>query len=149
VDGFDRPLYPAAFVTDITNNAASRVGDWQQNDNNNLAQGPQDLFGTWKNAIKSGTSITPGNDPPANSTYGPGADTAPAGIVYEGYRTEVRWNLASLKDENGNPVQAGHSYRIVFMVHDGDQNKTGGDTASPPAVTTAMCPSIYRDRIPR
>src|SRR6266536_3942375 len=126
-DGFDRPLYPAAFVTDITSNMSSRAGDWQQQNNNNNAQGPNDLFGTWKAAIKSGSTITPGADPPQNSTYGPGADTAPAGISYEKYRTEVRWNLSSLKDENGNPVSAGHAYRILFMVHDGDQNKTGGD----------------------
>jgi hypothetical protein len=147
-DGAGRPLYPAAFVTDITNNTLSRVGDWQQNNDNHGAQGPQDLFGTWKNAIKSGSSITPGADPPANSTYGPGADTPPAGISYEGYRTEVRWNLSQLKDENGNPVQAGHSYRVVFMVHDGDQNNSGGDVGeacinltipqpSPPAITSA------------
>src|SRR6266511_397579 len=126
-DGFARPLYPAAFVTDITSNANSRAGDWQQQNDNNSAQGPQDLFGTWKHAIKSGANITPGADPPANSTFGPGADTPPSGISYEKYRTEVRWNLASLKDENGNPVSAGHAYRILFMVHDGDQNKTGGD----------------------
>jgi len=150
-DGAGRPMYPAAFVTDITSNVFSRVGDWQQTNDNNGAQGPQDLFGTWKDAIKSGGNITPGADPPKNSTYGPGADTAPANISYEGYRTEVRWNLASLKDENGTPVQVGHSYRVVFMVHDGDQNNAGGDTGeacvnltvptppppSPPAITSA------------
>ncbi len=126
-DGFDRPLYPAAFVTDITGNAASRVGDWQQLNNNLKAQGPNDLFGTWKNAIKSGGNISPGVDPPGNSTYGPGADTPPANLSSQKYRTEVRWNLSSLKDENGNLVSPGHVYRILFMVHDGDQNKTGGD----------------------
>jgi hypothetical protein len=147
VDGAGRPLYPAAFVTDITNNTASRVGDWQQSSDNSRAQGPQDLFGTWKNAIKSGSTITPGADPPANSTYGPGADTPPA-FTNLGYKTEVRWTLSQLKDENGNPVQSGHSYRVVFMLHDGDQNNSGGDTGeacvnltipspSPPAITSA------------
>jgi len=147
-DGAGRPLYPAAFVTDITNNTTSRAGDWQQNNTNNGAQGPQDLFGTWKNAIKSGSTITPGADPPANSTFGPGADTPPAIATYEKYRTEVRWNLSQLKDELGNPVQAGHSYRVVFMVHDGDQNNSGGDVGeacvnltipqpSPPTITSA------------
>jgi hypothetical protein len=126
-DGAGRPLYPAAFVTDITNTASSRLGDWQQRNNNDNAQGPQDLFGTWKDAIKSGSTISPGADPPANSTYGPGADTPPAGLSSQKYRTEIRWNLSSLRDENGNMVSAGHAYRILFMVHDGDQNHTGGD----------------------
>ncbi len=51
----------------------------------------------------------------------------PAGISYEGYRTEVRWNASSLQDQFGNPLVSGNAYRLEFMVHDGDQNKTGGD----------------------
>ena len=39
----------------------------------------------------------------------------------EGYGTEVSWDINSLG------LIPGHDYRVVFMVHDGDQNKTGGD----------------------
>jgi hypothetical protein len=41
------------------------------------------------------------------------------GVKNEGYGTEVRWDLV---------LAAGHSYRIQVMVHDGDQNKVGGDS---------------------
>jgi len=44
----------------------------------------------------------------------------------EGYGAEARWSVKALID-NGT-LQAGHSYRLEFMVHDGDQNKTGGDS---------------------
>jgi len=43
-----------------------------------------------------------------------------------GYGAEARWSVKALID-NGT-LQTGHSYRLQFMVHDGDQNKTGGDT---------------------
>jgi hypothetical protein len=131
-DALGRPFFPAAFVTKITPpNQNSRAGDWQQalNDpppNNKLAQKPNDLFGTWKHATQ-GTDIGSQNDPPANSSYGPGADTPPAGLSSQKYKTEVRWNLFELKDQNGAPLTGGNDYRIEFMVHDGDQNKEGGD----------------------
>ena len=46
---------------------------------------------------------------------------APAGAITkaEGYGTEVRWDLR---------LEAGHNYRFQVMVHDGDQNKIGGDS---------------------
>ena len=43
-----------------------------------------------------------------------------------GYGAEVRWNVNSLR-LNGQPLISGHTYRLQFIVHDGDQNKTGGD----------------------
>jgi len=36
-------------------------------------------------------------------------------------RTCPRWNVSGLG------LSAGHAYRLEFMVHDGDQNKSGGD----------------------
>jgi hypothetical protein len=39
----------------------------------------------------------------------------------EGYGAEARWNISSLN------LTPGHHYRFYFIVHDGDQNKTGGD----------------------
>src|SRR5882762_7441595 len=38
-----------------------------------------------------------------------------------GYGAEVRWEVSQLG------LLAGHTYRMYFMVHDGDQNKAGGD----------------------
>ena len=62
---------------------------------NTKAQPPQDLFGTWKHATGDGLDIGSQNDPPANSTYGPGADTPPPGLSSQKYKTEVRWDLFS------------------------------------------------------
>ena len=39
----------------------------------------------------------------------------------EKYAAEVNWNANDLG------LIPGHNYRLQFMVHDGDQNKTGGD----------------------
>src|SRR5581483_10081923 len=52
---------------------------------------------------------------------GPGSDAAPAGLANEGYGAEARWNLADLN------LIPGHTYRFYVIVHDGDQNKSGGD----------------------
>jgi hypothetical protein len=126
-DSKGRPLYPAAFVTKITPpNQTGRQGDWQQQNDNSNADPPQDLFGTWKHATQA-TDIGSMNDPPANNSFGPGADTPPTGLKYEKFRTEVRWDLFSLTDQNGQPITAHNAYRVQFMVHDGDQNKDGGD----------------------
>ena len=45
----------------------------------------------------------------------------PAGLTLESYGAEVRWDVNTLG------LISGHQYRLYFMVHDGDQNKTGGD----------------------
>ena len=42
-------------------------------------------------------------------------------LVNQGYGAEAKWTAQGLG------LQPGHIYRLVFMVHDGDQNKTGGD----------------------
>ena len=39
----------------------------------------------------------------------------------QGYGAECRWDMTSF---NFIP---GHQYRLYFIVHDGDQNHTGGD----------------------
>ena len=57
----------------------------------------------------------------------------------EGYGSEVRWNVNSptlqclTPAQGGNPATygpmvPGHLYRIQFLIHDGDQNKAGGDS---------------------
>ena len=73
---------------------------------------------------KTGTTITvtPDADPARNNwNLGPGSDTPPSGLTNEGWGAEARWNVNDLN------LQPDHVYRMQFMVHDGDQNKTGGD----------------------
>src|SRR5204862_4366297 len=126
------------FITDITNDRTSRAGDWQYG---GTPIAPDDAFGTWKAAVRTvdktaspaTITVTPDGDPAKNNwNLGAGSDTPPAGLTNQGYGTEVRWNVSNLrvKDSNGNPqpLQPGHLYRFQFMVHDGDQNKTGGDS---------------------
>ena len=52
-----------------------------------------------------------------------------------GYVTEARWNVNDLTC-NGVPLQRGHTYRMQFMVHDGDQNKSGGDVGQACSIVT-------------
>src|SRR5262249_57744621 len=93
-DPFGRPIFPAMFVTDITSNPNSRAGDWQQLNDNSTAVPPTRIFGTWKTATQSGTSITPGADPAKNNcNLGPGADPAPT-TATQGYNSEVVWSIS-------------------------------------------------------
>jgi len=118
-DPFGRPYFPSLFITDITNDPNSRAGDWQFN---GTPVKPDDIFGTWKGASASGSTITVDADPAkGNTTLGPGSDPFPSGASSEAYITEARWNLSNL------PLIAGHRYRFQFIAHDGDQNKAGGD----------------------
>jgi hypothetical protein len=120
-DPSGRPEFPAAFVTDTTTNPTSTAGDWQQF---GTAISPVDIFGTWKAATKSGTSIKPNADPAKNNwNLGSGADPVPGTLPKnEGYGAEASWNFSGLG------LLSGHSYRVEFMVHDGDQTSTGGDS---------------------
>ncbi|HEY4953781.1 MAG TPA: hypothetical protein VII02_02735, partial [Gemmatimonadaceae bacterium] len=52
---------------------------------------------------------------------GGGATAVPAGAPDLGYSAEVVWSIASLG------LDPTHYYRVQMMVHDGDQNKGGGD----------------------
>ena len=127
-DVVDRPMYPAMFVTDVTANSGNALaGDWQ---NGGTALKPDAVFGTWKAAVKTidqtknpaTVTVTPDADPSQNHwNLGPDSDPVPAGLTDEGYGAEVRWDLTKLS------LVPGHVYRLYFMVHDGDQNKTGGD----------------------
>jgi hypothetical protein len=129
VDGAGRPLFPALFVTDLTvSGGSSRAGDWQQG---GAALAPNALYGTWKGAVikvdktknPTVTTITPDANPQKNHTnVGPGGINLPAGASDEGYTTEIVWNIANIPGYDPT-----HTYRLQFMVHDGDQNKTGGD----------------------
>jgi hypothetical protein len=119
-----RPMWPVLYITDITTNPQSRVGDWQEG---GVPTGPNAVFGSWKAAVrtvdKTATPntvvITPDKDPAKNNWNLGGGDPVPAGLTNQGYGAEARWTV---------PLTSGHSYRVQVLVHDGDQNKAGGDS---------------------
>jgi hypothetical protein len=130
-DPSGRPIWPALFFTDITDQTNSTSGDWQ---NGGDGIPPQAVFGTWKAAVKvvdytespPVVTVMPDADPYKNGwSLASGSDPVPSGLASEGYCTEVRWNVSELVAEG--VLQANRSYRFQFMVHDGDQNKSGGD----------------------
>jgi len=146
-DSSERPIWPALFITDITADPNSRSNDWQYG---GTPIAPHAIFGTWKGAVRvldktsnpPRVTVTPDpdgakNDPQGNSRLGSGGDLPPLGFggqystiagfktFNEGYTFEARWNIADLI--TAGIMQMGHVYRVQFMVHDGDQNKTGGD----------------------
>ncbi len=125
--GGGRPMFPALFITNVTNDPFSRSGTWQQG---GLGIPPHKVCGTWKGATKFidstrnpvTISITPDADPVKNHWTGV-PDTPPGGFASlddEGYGAEVVWNIDELNLAPG-------TYLFQFMVHDGDQNKAGGD----------------------
>jgi len=122
-------MFPALFITDVTNNPPNPLaGDWQYG---GTGIPPHFVSGTWKGAVRivdktktpTAITVTPDMDPPVNNwNLGPGADPVPTPTPSnEGYGAEARWNV----DQLG--LQGGHSYRLYFIIHDGDQNKAGGD----------------------
>lgn len=124
LDPAGRPMWPVLYITDVTGNPSSRAGDWQQG---GTPIGPNKVFGTWKAALRTvdkttnpwTVTITPDADPAKNGwTLGSGADSVPSGLANQGYGAEVSWNVT---------LQPGRSYRLQVLVHDGDQNKAGGD----------------------
>jgi hypothetical protein len=155
VDVSTRPMFPAMFVTDITLNPSNPdAGDWQYG---GVAQPPTAVFGTWKAAVATVDqtktppviTVTPDSDPAQNNwNLGAGSDPVPAGLTSpgpgpgpagpanQGYSTEVRWAVSSLVDNFGLPLKSGHTYRLYFMLHDGDQNKVGGDCGQACGVIT-------------
>jgi hypothetical protein len=126
--GFDqsqRPMWPVLFVTDVTSDPTSRSGDWQMG---GKPYSPSAVFGSWKAAVRTvdttmspaAVSIAPDADPAKNNwSLGTGSDPVPTGLSNEGFGAEVRWDVL---------LTPGHSYRFQAMVHDGDQNKVGGDS---------------------
>jgi len=152
-----RPMWPVLYVTD-TNETLTATGtfkgDWQSDDAltpGGFFNNPDDVFGTWKAAVKtvngSTITVTPDSDPAGNTTLGPGSDPIPTLSNTQGYLSEVRFNLGNLRDRFGNPLQANHAYRFEFMVHDGDQNKTGGDTGEN-CVTAVLPPNFVPNLTP-
>jgi hypothetical protein len=151
-----RPLTPVLFITDITGNANAKTGDWQYG---GTAYLPQKLCGLWKGAVKVVTgaaspvwafSLTVDANPtPANVNaaktgwnLGPGADPVPlnnvmAGAFVQAYGAEIAWNL-----DNLGLVPASR-YRFQFIVHDGDQTRTGGDVGQACINVEPACPAGF------
>ena len=133
IDPAGRPLRPGLYLTDLTvNGTNSKIGDWQMGNDNPVS--PTALYGTWKGAIitidntktPSVTSLVNRADPAKNhKNVGPGGTNPPASAIDNGYSTDNQWNLATLVSQG--ILITGHAYRAQFIVHDGDQNKTGGD----------------------
>jgi hypothetical protein len=119
-----RPLYPAVFVTDTTSNPSSLSGDWQSGGTPVI---PDAIYGTWKGATrvvnhqKNSVQLLVDSDPSPNDANVGSGIPVPAGTGSEGFSTVVSWDVAKLG------LQSGHTYRIQFMVHDGDEHYTGGD----------------------
>ncbi|HEY2901125.1 MAG TPA: hypothetical protein VGL59_11150 [Polyangia bacterium] len=119
-----RPMWPVLFITDITADANNRAGDWQQG---GVPRGPDAVFGSWKAAVRTvdktttpnKITVTPDPDPAKNKWDLATGDPAPAGLTDQGFGAEARWTV---------PLASGHNYRIQVIVHDGDQNKSGGDS---------------------
>ena len=138
-DGGGRPLWPVLYITDLTvNGATSRIGDWQQG---GTGFAPGKVCGTWKAAVKTvdythspaKITITPDDDPARNHQDLGGGDAFPAGSHDDGFGAEVVWNISDLG------LLPGHTYRLQFMIHDGDQNKAGGDAGE--SCTTVVMPA--------
>jgi hypothetical protein len=140
--GGGRPLWPALFITDLTlNGPNSRAGDWQQG---GTGTKPSAVYGTWKGAVRTvdnthnppTVTVLCDKDPAKNNwNLGAGSDVPTGGFSKyknEGYGAEVVWNIADLN------LDPSHSYRLQFMVHDGDQNKGGGDVGQACTVLQAV-----------
>jgi len=144
----DRPMFPALFITDTTSTPSSKAGDWQSG---GTPIPPHAVFGTWKGAVRtvdktrSPAVITVTNDlDPASNSWNLGSgDPPPAGLSNEGWSAEIRWSVDDLVA--AGKMIPGHTYRLQFMVHDGDQNSTGGDSGEgcvnvqPYCTTAADC----------
>jgi hypothetical protein len=153
-----RPMTPSLFLSDITTDPNNRSGDWQWG---GTAIDPSAVFGTWKSFTRTvdytqggAVSVLPPLDPARNNwNLGTGSDPVPAGLTNEGYGSEIRWNLDDLYARG--LLVPGHTYRFYVMVHDGDQNKAGGDAgqasfeffypgpAHPPAATASLSGHVY------
>jgi hypothetical protein len=154
-------MAPSLYITDITNDPNNRSGDWQYG---GTAIAPSAVFGAWKSFTRTvdyttatpTVTLTAPLDPAKNGwNLGPGSDAPPAGLTNEGYGAEVRWNLNDLYARG--VLIPGHSYRFYVIVHDGDQNKAGGDAGQaaynyvypgPPATQLASVSGSVRLSLP-
>jgi hypothetical protein len=150
IDDAGRPLHPALFVTDLTVlGASSTAGDWQIAGGTGVS--PNAVYGSWKGAVMVIDStkapptkaITPRADPAKNHQAGIPDFLPNASVPDLGYSAEIVWNISAIPG-----FDVTHNYRLQFMVHDGDQNKTGGDVGQAcmnvgPGSTDPLGPIIH------
>lgn len=121
IDSQGRPIFPAMFITDITTDPSSKIGDWQYSIDNSGAIPLHAIYGSWK--------ATGENDSANNIVNGvwdlAGLQTPPPNTSSEEYGAGAVWYVDRLVASG--KMTSGHTYRIQFMVHDGDQTNTGGD----------------------
>jgi hypothetical protein len=136
--GGGRPIWPALFITDISVDPLNREGDWQRG---GLAFTPNKIYGMWKSATRTIDKTRTPNvvtitvDPDPKNTNGwnlAGGQAPPAGTRLDKYGALIAWDVDKLG------LLPGHTYRLQFMVHDGDQNKSGGDVGQ--SCTTIRIP---------
>ena len=143
IDG-GRPLWPALYITDITIDHFSRAGEWQQSTTTipSVAHAPNKIYGMWKSGVKTVDKTKTPNvitiqmdpDPSKNNGWNlAGGALPPAGTITDKYGALVSWDVDKLG------LLPGHIYRLQFMVHDGDQNKIGGDVGQ--SCTTIIMPN--------
>ena len=110
-DVLGRPENPSLFLTDITSSPGSTSGDWQKGGAANSM--PDAMYGYTTGTI--GVTATLKSAIPA--PFG----SFPFSFAGGKLNAVGVWNASTLN------LTAGHTYRVQMMVHDGDQNKTGGD----------------------
>ena len=145
-DKNERPLYPALFVTDITNDPSSRAGDWQQG---GVGIPPHKVCGRWKAVVRTvdktssppKISIASDSNPDKNDwNLGAGSDPLPRNDLPNlGYGAEVAWNIYRLG------LVPGHVYRLYFMIQKGKSTPDGAQgcvTVMIPQTVTVAAASL-------
>jgi hypothetical protein len=138
-DLYGREVAPSLYLTDVTANASSKAGDWQnQSGANTTAQRPTYVGGTWKNNGAANPLGSDGKEAKNGADLGPHSETFVENIDtsqgIEGYGAEVRWDVATLDTDSGTAgLQTGapgHTYRVQMMFHDGDHNADTGEACT-------------------
>ncbi len=117
------------------------AGDWQALNSGSGggttgAGKPVFVAGTWKPfAAGDDDADDPGKGNGTN--LGTEAEAFDTGINSgsESYSSEVRWNVDTLTANDG-ALMPGHRYRVQFLVHSGDEERTGGESGEACAILT-------------
>lgn len=136
IDREGRPISPVLYITDVTSDASNREGDWQHG---GIGLYPHSVYGAWKAAVKkinrgeqdTHIQFDPDRDPHKNGwNLGEGSDQPPDGTKDKGFGTECVWYIDNLG------LLDGHTYRLQFMVHGGELQKSGSEAIEECATIT-------------